>query len=470
MACFFLDRILRDPVPFIKTLSQKHVLLLLILVTTGSLLVSHKVEGAMLNNRPVSFPDSLSIQLTATDTLHEVIPEKRTRLTAPRISGTDHGTTSLRFKWVLTATLLLLLLAIGIIIYFRRRLHLQTTAFHNLLNEEKKLRHSLQNSEEKFRRLFHTSPDSITLSNLDGKYVEINNGFCNAIGYTPEEALGKSPSELHIWQNIADRERLLNTLEQTGHAENIEAEFRCKNGSTVNGLLSATTMEIDGVPHILAITRDISNYKKQQKKLQKAEQRWRNTFDAITDCITVWDADMHILQANRAARNFFPAGEPDDDGSCVSALREQEGCNAACPVSQTFVDGQPHCTVIKHKKSGSTFMVTSHPIFSHRNTVKVARDITKQLALEQKRILLITAIEQSSETIIITDPDGKIQYVNPAFERHTGYSRTEALDKNPHILKSGKHNQSFYHQLWAIILSGKKRTASCLKRRQPSHR
>ncbi len=461
MACFFWDKVVRDPVSLIQTSSQKYTLLLLLLLVTtaGSFVVPCPLEGAILNNSPVTFPDHLSLQRVATDSLHEGTSKKQRRLTAQRSSETDLEQTILRFKWVLPAILILLLLAIGTIIYFRRLLHLQTTAFQNLLNQEKKLHHSLQNSEEKFRRLFHTSPDSITLSNLDGKYVEINNGFCKAIGYTPEEVLGKSPSELHIWRNISDRERLLTTLEQAGHAENIEAEFRCKNGSTVTGLISAITMAIDGEPHILAITRDISTYKKQQKKLQKAEQRWRNTFDAIGDCITVWDADMHILQANTAARKFFTREEPDDGGAGVSTFREQNDCNADCPVSKTFLDGQPHCTVVKHKKSGSTFMVTSHPVFSHGNTVtqvvKIARDITKQLALEQKRILLITAIEQSSETIIITDPDGKIQYVNPAFERHTGYSRAEALDKNPHILKSGKHNQSFYHQLWAIILSGK---------------
>lgn len=104
-------------------------------------------------------------------------------------------------------------------------------------------------------------------------------------------------------------------------------------------------------------------------------------------------------------------------------------------------------------------MVTSHPVFSHRNTVtqvvQIARDITKQLVLEKEWVLLSTAIEQSSEIIVITDPDGKIQYVNPAFERHTGYSREESMNQNPRILKSGKHNQSFYHQLWDTILSGK---------------
>ncbi len=460
MAGCFLNRVRHDSVSLMKMLSQKHVLLMLlvIIVPLGFLATSSEAADKTSGNSPAA-SDNLSMQSLTTDGLNEVEPKEQRQLINQRRSDPDHGTTSVLFKWVLAATLLLLLPAIGIIIYFRRQLHAQTTAFHNLLNEEKKLRHSLQNSEEKFRRLFHTSPDSITLSNQDGNYVEINRGFCNAIGYTPEEVLGKSPSKLHIWRNPADRERLLSALKQAGSVENLEAEFRRKDGSIITGLLSATTMEIDGVPHILAITRNITTYKKQQEKLRKAEQRWQNTFDAIGDCITVWDADMQILQANKAAREFPSFGEPASDGNCFSALRDQDGCNADCPVSRSFIDGKPHCAIVKYEKSGTTFMVTSHPVLSGGNTVaqvvQIARDITKRLALEQKRILLTTAIEQSSETIIITDPDGNIQYVNPAFERHTGYSRTEALGSNPNMLKSGKHNRSFYHQLWAIILSGK---------------
>ena len=461
MAGCFLNRVRHNPVSFIKILSQKHTLLMLLVIIVPLVFPAASLDAAdkTSSNSPAVSPNNLSMQSLTTDGLNEVGPKEQRQLINQRLSDPDHGTTSVQFKWVLTATLLLLLLAIGIIIYFRRQLHLQTTAFHNLLSQEKKLRHSLQTSEEKFRRLFHTSPDSITLSNLDGNYVEINRGFCNAIGYTPEEVLGKSPSKLHIWRNLADRERLLTTLKQAGSVENLEAEFRCKDGSIIIGLLSAITMEIDGEPHILAITRNITTYKKQQEKLRKAEQRWQNTFDAIGDCITVWDADMQILQANRAALKFFTPNGPNDDRQYLPSPREQDGCNADCPVSTTFLDGQPHCAVVKHEKSGTTFMVTSHPVFSHKNTViqvvKIARDITKQLALEQKRTLLTTAIEQSSETIIITDPDGNIQYVNPAFERHTGYSRTEALGRNPNILKSGKHNRFFYHQLWTIILSGK---------------
>jgi PAS domain S-box-containing protein len=73
---------------------------------------------------------------------------------------------------------------------------------------------------------------------------------------------------------------------------------------------------------------------------------------------------------------------------------------------------------------------------------------------ESEQRLLTTAIEQANEAILITDPAGIIQYVNPAFEIITGYSRQEVLGKNPRILKSGQQDAEFYRLLWATISGG----------------
>ena len=67
---------------------------------------------------------------------------------------------------------------------------------------------------------------------------------------------------------------------------------------------------------------------------------------------------------------------------------------------------------------------------------------------------LSRAVEQSASSIIITDFNGTIEYVNPAFSEITGYSYKEALGKNPKILKSGKHSSEFYHEMWETISSG----------------
>jgi PAS domain S-box-containing protein len=74
---------------------------------------------------------------------------------------------------------------------------------------------------------------------------------------------------------------------------------------------------------------------------------------------------------------------------------------------------------------------------------------------EEELRRLVTAIEQTSEYIVITDPNGAIQYVNPAFERITGYTSAEAAGQNPRLLKSGTHDSEFYRKLWETIATGR---------------
>ncbi len=81
-------------------------------------------------------------------------------------------------------------------------------------------------------------------------------------------------------------------------------------------------------------------------------------------------------------------------------------------------------------------------------------EIEKRQEVSAQRSMLAAAVEQAAEAIVITDAQGSIEYVNPAFEKMTGYSREEALGKNPRILKSGEHDGDFYHALWRRITQG----------------
>ena len=81
-------------------------------------------------------------------------------------------------------------------------------------------------------------------------------------------------------------------------------------------------------------------------------------------------------------------------------------------------------------------------------------DVTGRKRAETERERLIRAIEQSGETILITDPNGLILYVNPAFTRITGYSREEAIGQTPHLLSSGQHGPEFYREMWKTLDAG----------------
>jgi len=92
--------------------------------------------------------------------------------------------------------------------------------------------------------------------------------------------------------------------------------------------------------------------------------------------------------------------------------------------------------------------------------------VTKLKEAVEENHRLAAAIEHAGEAILITDVNGDIQYVNPAFEKTTGYSRAEVIGKNPRILKSGRHGAKFYKNMWDTITSGKIWRGEIINRRK----
>ncbi|MFH2066159.1 MAG: response regulator [Pseudomonadota bacterium] len=93
-------------------------------------------------------------------------------------------------------------------------------------------------------------------------------------------------------------------------------------------------------------------------------------------------------------------------------------------------------------------------------------DITGRKNAEKERLRLSTAIEQATESIVITDKDSIMQYVNPAVEKVTGYSREELIGKKPSILKSGRHPESFYQEMWQTLSEGRVWTGHLVNKRK----
>jgi PAS domain S-box-containing protein len=98
--------------------------------------------------------------------------------------------------------------------------------------------------------------------------------------------------------------------------------------------------------------------------------------------------------------------------------------------------------------------------------VAIIENITERKRNERDLSSLATAIEQAGEQVVITDEHGNIQYCNPAFERITGYTRSEVIGKSPKILQSGRQSVEFYDRLWRTILSGQMWSGKFTNRRK----
>jgi len=128
---------------------------------------------------------------------------------------------------------------------------------------------SLRLSEERYRKVFQTSLDPITINRIDTKqYLDVNEAFLKAMGFTRDEVIGKVPPDLGIWTHPGDLLSLDALLHKDGECRDLEVEFTRKSGETVWGLISASLIEIDGVPCALTITRDITRAKAAEDEIR----------------------------------------------------------------------------------------------------------------------------------------------------------------------------------------------------------
>ena len=89
-------------------------------------------------------------------------------------------------------------------------------------------------------------------------------------------AIGKTSLELNIWVDPQDRKALVDGLIKNGEIENLEACFRAKNGEIVYGLMSASVLEFNGTPHLINITRDITERKQTEEAIKESEASLRS--------------------------------------------------------------------------------------------------------------------------------------------------------------------------------------------------
>ena len=158
----------------------------------------------------------------------------------------------------------------------------------------------LRRSEDKFKLAFNTNPDSIAITRLaDGIFVSINKKFERIFEYGEDEIVGKTPSEINIWKDPEDRRNVGEVLQATGEIQAYEALFLTRNGE-INGLLSASIIELNGVPHSLYIIHDNTEQKQVWEKVEEERILLRTLIDHLPDRIYVMDVQGRKIISNSA--------------------------------------------------------------------------------------------------------------------------------------------------------------------------
>lgn len=138
------------------------------------------------------------------------------------------------------------------------------------ITERKQAEEALRLSEERFAKAFRASPDSIVITRMsDGRMIEVNDQWVRLFGYSREEAIGRTSLELHLFANPADRRLFLSQLETQGFIRDLELALCCKSGEVRQMSISGELLVIAGERCILSLTRDITERKQAEAKLEE---------------------------------------------------------------------------------------------------------------------------------------------------------------------------------------------------------
>ncbi|HEY5511010.1 MAG TPA: ATP-binding protein [Prolixibacteraceae bacterium] len=162
-------------------------------------------------------------------------------------------------------------------------------SFDEETSERKRAQKALKESEDKYKIAFHSSRDSINITERDGTYIDINEGFTNITGFTREDIIGKLSQEINIWAIPEDLEKLVAGLKQRGYIENLESKFRCKDGSLKTAIISANIIILNNEPNILIVSHDITERKQMEELILKSKKQ----YDDLVSNIPVGVYVMH---------------------------------------------------------------------------------------------------------------------------------------------------------------------------------
>ncbi|GMV04088.1 MAG: hypothetical protein AMXMBFR53_03690 [Gemmatimonadota bacterium] len=209
--------------------------------------------------------------------------------------------------------------------------------------------------------------------------------------------------------------------------------------------------------------------------LEASERRFRAVAEASGDALVIVDATGSVVFWNRAASLVFGYDEAEVLGKSVARLvppevrqRHESGLSRAMASPALIESFTTEAEGLR--ANGTTFplelTVSAWEEDARRFYSAQVRDVTGRKEEARSRRILSKAVEQTVNSVVITDVNGVIEWVNPAFERLTGYAAEEVVGKTPRVLKSGRQTTGAYERLWGDVLAGRTHFAEFVNRRK----
>ena len=329
-----------------------------------------------------------------------------------------------------------------------------------ILSEE-----ALAASELRYRRLFETAKDGILILDAEtGTVVDVNPFLINLLGFSREAFCQKKIWDLGFFKDIVANQDSFLELQQKGYVRYEDKALEASDGRRIEVEFVSNVYEVNHEKVIQCNIRDVSKRKQAEAALRSSRQLVEGILNAIPARIFWKDTNLRYMGCNTAFARDAGFAEPKDIiGKDDYQMGWHEQAELYRSMDRQVMESGFSKSLVEEPQTtpdGSiiTRLTSKVPLHGPNGTITgvlgTYLDITERKRMEASNARLATAVEQSAETIVITDIDATILYVNPSFEKTTGYTREEALGQNPRILKSGKQDAEFYRQMWAVLVRG----------------
>ena len=378
--------------------------------------------------------------------------------------------------------------------------------------ERQRAEEALATERQRLRTLIDNLPDVIYLKDTQGHFIIGNRAVAHMMGVgTPEEIIGKTDFDFYPAELAEHHHANEQAVVRSGQAVLEREESLFNRGGSAGWFLTTHVPLRDGqgqVVGLVGISRDITERKRREEEIQRrnrelgllnqviAASALGQEPEAMLDIVCRELARAFDLPRVNAAllnsgKNEFavvaealtgagPAALnqrfPVKDNAVLSFLLNQQGPLVIGDIRQDprlapLYELASHYQVasvliapliVEGEVVGCLNLNDVQPRHFSAQEMNLVWSVAEQVvgALTRARLgqiqqRLSAAIEQAAESVIITDTEGIIIYVNPAFEQISGYSQAEALGQTPSFMKSGQHDAIFYQELWAAISAGR---------------
>lgn len=349
------------------------------------------------------------------------------------------------------------------------------------VTDRKKADEKFQESEKKFRELFEEVPCGVFETAVDGQILAANQALVQMLGFSQPAELMKTTHAQELFADPKERSGWIEKLLREERVVNGELILRRKDGREIVVLENTRLHRPDKQRHITfqGTLTDITQLKRAEEALQRAHDELelrvqeRTTelsklkdfsegiLSSMTEGVVLTDSEGLYSFVNPAAATMLGYQSTDQLigqswASMVSS--DQIPLGEAADERRARGESDTYDMEFLHTDGHRVpCQISGTPRFEQgqfAGTLCVLTNLTERKESEADRVLLSTAIEQANDMIVITDTEGRILYVNPAFEQMTGYTKEQVQGQTPAILKSGRHDSEFYRELWDTVLAG----------------